>query len=148
MGKRRRGKKGIFSVEATFELPPPSLEIEFTSRLLSLAFHPEKPIFASGLSNGKIFLNTYDDEILQDLQIDQILRNKKAIKSGVSVEDKKDVSWYVYNPEIEYIDDEEGSSPIVTTWKKRRHKGSVWDVIFDATGKSKYLPLKYKILLE
>jgi len=130
MGKKSTLKKSQ-AVAALESSTPPLLEFKYDAPLFALAAHPSKPIVASGLANGYVFLTEYDPVKLAIYQHDQ-KSQLDAIKGDSDEERKKKKQkyWKVYMISKQ-SGDEEGVKQL---WKTKRHKGSVRSICFNAEG--------------
>lgn len=133
-------KKKSSSSSASSELESsvsPILEITYKDPLFSLAAHPSRPIFISGLATGHLYCDTYDAEKLEEKASERreklSLIEKEAFKKGTSGTIVKSVSqlktkwWTIIKDNTEIPED----SHLVTNWKTKRHKGSCRSVLFD-----------------
>ncbi|CAM9014601.1 unnamed protein product [Wickerhamomyces anomalus] len=135
MGKKSHKKsQAVAALEST---TAPLLELKYDAPLFALAAHPTKPIIASGLANGYVFLTEYDPAKLSIYQYDTKSKIESLSKEERKKLDKKNQKfWKVYMISKNTEDDE--NSGVKQLWKTKRHKGSVRSICFNAEGDEIY----------
>ncbi|KAG5421305.1 JIP5 [Candida metapsilosis] len=117
----------------------PILEIKYKDPLFSVAAHPTRPIFISGLATGRVLCNTYDaiklEEAMEANREEVAKLDKRAYAEGKiphvtkSVSQSKNKFWTFVK---DFPDaDSTVESNTTTNWQTKRHKGSCRHVIFD-----------------
>lgn len=131
------GKKSNKNTQATAALESntsPLLELKYDAPLFALAAHPTKPLIASGLANGYVFLTEYDSSKLAIYQYDQKIKIESQSEEEKLKNKKKQKIWKTYLISKNSSDDDE----IKQIWKTKRHKGSVRSICFNSEGTEIY----------
>ncbi|KAK9330195.1 WD40-repeat-containing domain protein [Lipomyces starkeyi] len=98
--------------------PRPKTTISFPSTIFGVAVHPSKPILATGLSTGHVFMHRYAaDEDDSDDEKDSDVSSSGEVDDGTGGK--------VTDGEFTEVD---------RLWRTRRHKGSCRGVAFDEEG--------------
>ncbi|KAI5965495.1 JIP5 [Candida theae] len=141
------GKKKSNSASAAQSMESsvaPILEIGYKDPLFTVAAHPTRPIFISGLGTGHLFCNTYDasklEEEMESRREKVAELDKRAYAEGKIPHVTKSVSqsktkWWTSVEEYPN-DAPEAQTNITTDWKTKRHKGSCRHAIFDPRNNS------------
>ncbi|KAH3666992.1 hypothetical protein WICMUC_005339 [Wickerhamomyces mucosus] len=129
MGKKAKRNKGN-NVEILQSDVVPLLELKYGAPLFSFAAHPTKPIIASGLANGYVFVTQYDPALLSIFSYDQ--KEKLAQLGENDTKEKKKLK--IWKVEEISKDHEPDQKTIDHLWKTKRHKGSVRSLCFNASG--------------
>ncbi|ODV94829.1 hypothetical protein PACTADRAFT_50687 [Pachysolen tannophilus NRRL Y-2460] len=138
-GKRSNSQNAAAMLESQTR---PILELTYDDPLFAFAAHPTKPLLASGLATGYVYMQSYDDKALEDYSSAQrekeklLLKEAAAKKVAAKDSDKTPLRFKVFNPQSQNDNDTDTTFKIC--WKTKRHKGSVRSVIFDSTGENLY----------
>ncbi|CAN3353859.1 hypothetical protein DICA3_A10242 [Diutina catenulata] len=100
----------------------PILEINYPDPLFCSAAHPTKPIIATGLATGHIYVFKYDADALES-RAESKLGDLKGPHRSVSQTSVK--WWETFDTPAPNNDD------VISLWKTKRHQGACRHIVFD-----------------